>query len=293
MADSVEMQDIRGLDIDKTVKGFALSEYIFKKDCTISNTSSDHVRWYQETAADLTPTAPQVISNVSPLSVFPTLETTWTRNTSYVKKYAAEGFISMEDMKSSDIDVVARTLLRLTRAVVKQVDSDIWDVITESQSPSNIQTFDVTDVGGFQWDGESVSGADIIKDLSHAKKMLLDYNYNPEGASLYLSGKDYESVVTWLISHKGSSIPQYASDKVSSGTVMQLLGLNIKVSNNVTASGAAVVVPQRACTWKTHTDTTSRAIEEAGIGTKFRVWELGIGILTDPKAVVYLQNTQF
>lgn len=293
MADSVEMSQIRGIDIDKTVKGFALSEYIFKSDCTISKTAADNIRWYQETAADLEATAPQSLQ-VAPLATFPTLEVTWTRNTSYVEKYAAEGFISMEDIKSADIDVIARTLLRLTRAVTKKVDSVIWNVITEDQSPVNIQTFDVTDVGGFQWDGTAAaSGADIIADLSHAKKLLTDYNYNPQGASLYVNGKGYESIVKWLISFKGSSIPNYASDKVSTGTVMQLLGLNIKVSPNVTVSGAAVVVPQRACTWKSYQDITSVGIQDPGRGTKIRVWEMGVPILTDPKAVVYMTNTQY
>lgn len=289
MADSVEMQDIRGLDIDKTVKGFALKEYIFKNDCQKSSTSADHIRWYQETAADLTATAPSQVDNISPLSQFPTLEVTWTRNTSYIKKYAAEGFISMEDMKSADIDVMARTLLRLTRAVVKQVDSDIWDVMTESQTPSNIQTFATTWDGDGQW--SETSGA-VVKSLAHAKKLLTDYNYNPEGATLYLSPQDYENVLHWLIDTKGSSIPNFSSDKVTSGTVMQLMGLNIKVSTNVTTDKAAVVIPQRACTWKSFTDTTSAAIEEKGIGTKIRVWELGVAILTDPKAVVFITDTQ-
>lgn len=285
MADSVEMQEIRGLDIDKAVKGFALMEYIFKNDCTVSSTSADSIRWYQETSADLTATSPSAVANVSPLSIFPTLEVTWTRNTSYVKKYAAEGFISMEDMKSADVDVVARTLLRLTRAVVKQVDSDIWDVMTESRSVVNINS--VTSTAA--WD--AASGQDPIEDILEAKQKIWEANYNPEGASLYLSPKDHKSLLTWLISTKGSSVPAFASERVRTGTVMNILGLNVKVSNNVTADYAAVVVPQVACTWKSHTPTTSRAIEEPGIGTKFRVWELGIAILTDPKAVTLISNT--
>ena len=31
MADTTGMQDIRGLNIDKTVTGFALTEYVFKQ----------------------------------------------------------------------------------------------------------------------------------------------------------------------------------------------------------------------------------------------------------------------
>lgn len=283
MADTVEMQDIRGMDIDKTVKGFALTEYVFKGVCQVSSTSADHVRWYSETAADLTATAPSKVANISPLSAFPNLEVSWTRSTSYIKKYAAEGFISMEDMKSADIDVMARTLLRLTRAVVKQVDTDIFSVITEALSPVNINHEAVT----HEWDDQT--NANPITDLMSAKKRIQDNDYDPEGAYLFLNPTSMKDLISWLV-YKGSDIPMFASEKVVSGSVTKLLGLNIKVSNNVTSDYGVIVIPQKACTWKSFQDTTSRAIEEPGIGTKFRVWELGVAILTDPKAVCLLSN---
>ena len=139
MADTVEKQDIRGLNIDKAIKGFALTNYVFKNLVNKSPMTGDQLRWYQETAADLTATAPSYLQT-SPLSTFPTLEASWTRNNSYPLKYAAEGTISMEDISSSDLDVFARTMLRLTRAIVKQVDTHIWDIMTESQSASNINS---------------------------------------------------------------------------------------------------------------------------------------------------------
>lgn len=291
MADTVEQQNIRGLDIDKTVKGFALIEYIFKNDCTVSPTSSDAVRWYQETSADLEATTPQAIANISPLSIFPNIEPSWTRNTSYPRKYGAECFISMEDIKTADIDVLARSLLRLTRAVVKQVDTRIWNVLTENQSPSNINSFATTAVGGDQWDAASYAG-NPIKDLLEAIRLITTNGYNAVGASLYLSPTDYRNLLDWLITGKGSSIPSFSSEKVRTGKVMEILGLNVKVSPNVTADYAAVVVPQVACTWKSVQDTTSRIIEEPGIGSKIRVWEHGEAILTDPKAVVLITDTQ-
>lgn len=290
MADSIEMADIRGLDIDKVVKGFALVDYTFKQDCTVSTTSADQIRYYTETSADLTATAPSVVANVSPLSVFPTLEETWTRNSTYVRKYAAEGFLSMEDIKSSDIDVLTRTLLRLTRAVLKQVDTRIYNVMTESLSPSNIQTFATTAVGGDQWDAASAAG-EIIKDLVHAKKLIYDYGYNPEGASLIVNQVQYRDILNWLISGKGSNIPAFASEKVRTGVMMELVGLNVKVSPNATTDYALIIVPQVACTWKSHTPITSRAIEDPGLGTKIRVWEIGEAYLTDPKAVVLITDT--
>jgi len=285
MVDSVEMQDIRGLDIDKTVKGFALIDYTFKNDCTVSSTTSDHIRWYQETAADLTATAPAAVANISPLSTFPTLEPTWTRNTTYIRKYAAEGFISMEDMKSSDIDVVARSLLRLTRAVLKQVDTRIYAVMTAA----GVQTFATSAVAGHgKW--TETSGA-IVYDILQAKKLLYDYGYNPEGASLIINQVEYRGMLDWLISTKGSSIPQFSSEKIRNGVVMNLLGVNVKVSPNATTTQALLIVPGQACTWKSHTPITSRAIDEPGIGTRIRVWELGEAYMTDPNASVVITTT--
>lgn len=287
MPDSLEQQNIRGLDIDKTVKGFALVDYIFKNDCTVTEMSGDSVRWYQRTAGDLTVTSPSVLAGISPLSVFPTLEQSWTRNTSYIKKYGAECFISMEDIKSADIDVLAGMLRDLTRAVIKQVDTDIYNTMTENQSPSSINTTASTAA----WD--AASGQDPIKDILVAKQKIFESNYNADnGGYLYLSPKDHTSLLTWLISTKGSNIPTYSSARIGDGKIMNILNLDVRVSNNVAADSACVAVTSRAVTWKTHTDTTSRIIEEAGMGSKIRVWEIGVAILTDPKAVHLTTNTQ-
>lgn len=288
MADSVEMQDIRGLDIDKTVKGFALREYRFKSLCNVSSMSGDSVRWYQETSTELTATTPSKVADISPLARFTTLEPTWTRNTSYVKKYGVESFISAEDMKSADIDVVARTLLRLTRAVVKQVDSDIFTVMTDTLGTGSAGINTVTSTAAWN----AASGQDPIEDLLECFQDIDEYDYDSDGAVICLSPKDYKSLITWLISTKGVNVPQYASALLQGGGKMSILGRRVMVSNNVTADYALVVIPQQACTWKSYTDTTSRAIEDAGIGTKFRVWELGIAILTDPRAVALISNTQ-
>ena len=44
MADKIEMADIRGLEIDKVVKGFGKFMYIFKNDCTVTNATGDSGR---------------------------------------------------------------------------------------------------------------------------------------------------------------------------------------------------------------------------------------------------------
>lgn len=284
MADTIEQADIRGLQIDTTVKGFGLTEYIFKSDVDVVKMTGESVRWYQETAADLTATAPSVVANVSPLSRFPTLEVSWTRNTSYARKYAVEGFLSMEDINTSDISVLARTVLRLTRAVTKQVDTRIWDVISEGRSAVNINSGASTAA----WDAGS--GQDPIKDILTMKKTIQDNDFSAEGAILYLNTTDYKNLMTWLISTKGSAIPNFSSSMVSNGTVMSILGVTIKVSTNVTSDYALMMAPG-AATWYEQEPLTSKVIDDLGLGKKIRVWEAGECVLHTPKKVYLLTNT--
>lgn len=296
MADASGQADIRGIDIDKLAKGFADEEILFKRFCTVTPTSAREIRWYKKTSGfldstDTTGITDSQIDNVAPGALPDVVEQTWTRQTSYVRKYFVESpIISSEDIKDSDIDILATNIRDLVRAVSRRVDTRIWDVMTESQSATNINSITTTAVGGDQWD--AASGQDIIKDLMRAKRLIRVQGYNPEGAVLFLSPTDHESVLTWLISTKGSSIPSFASSKVETGVVMEILGLRVVVSQNVTTDYAAVVVPQRACTWKTFMPIQARQVEEVGIGTKIRVWEEGEAILTDPKAVTLIVDTQ-
>lgn len=285
VADNVEKQDIRGLDIDKLLKGFSLTEYIFKNLVTKSPTSADTIRWYQETPADLTASAPSTFANVSPLSSFPIAEVTWTRNTSYTRKYAVEGFISMEDIATADVDVLARSVLRLTRAVAKQVDTRIYNVLTESQSPSLIGTSAA--VGG-SW---VHANANPIADILSGAQAVMESDYDPSGLVVAMTPKNHKELLNYIITTKGSSIPAFSSEKVRSGVVMNIVGADVVVSNNVVAASVFVGLPARACTWKSRTPLTSTTIPDPGIGTKIRVWEEGEAILTDPKASYLITAT--
>ena len=287
MADKVEQADIRTLDIDKVVKGFALTQYIFKNLVTVSSTDGDNIRWYQETAADLTATAPSVVADVAPLAVFTTLEASWTRQNSFPRKYAVEGFISLEDLRSTDIDVQARTVLRLTRAVVKQVDTRIYNILTESQSPSLIGTAGAVGTG---WD-DTTNGNPII-DIMSGSQAISENDYDmSSGYIIAMNPKNHKDLLNYIITVKGSSIPSFSSEKVKSGVVMNLLGGSVVVSNNVVANSVFLGLPAKAVTWKTLMGITSKVIDDPGLGIKIRVWEEGEAILTDPKASYLITGT--
>lgn len=290
MADKSGMAEIRGIDIDKVAKGFAEEDMIFKRYCLETNTSAREIRWYQKTAGYLSGTTTtgmtsELMDNTDQLAMPTVVEQSWTRNTSYVRKYfVSSPVISEEDIKDSDIDVLLGNIHDLTRAIARRVDTRIWNVMTESQSAVNINHVAITN----EWD--DYSNCSPVADLMQAKAYIRTYGYDPEGAILFLNPNEHMYLINWLIATKGSSIPSFSSSTLEKGVVMEILGLKVVVSQNVTADYAAVVVPKQACTWKTFIPITARQVEEVGIGTRIRVWEEGEAILTDPKCVTLLSN---
>ena len=290
MADSNAQADIRGIDIDKIAKGYADEELVMKKYVENSTTSAREIRWYQKTAGfldsvDTTAITASQISNVDFKARPVVVEQSWTRNTSYIRKYFVESpLISEEDIKDSDVDILMTNVRDLVRAVGRQVDYRIYNVLTENDTPVNIQTLAITN----EWDDPA--NAIVIDDIMSCKSKITDYAYNPEGAIFLMRPEVHRYMINWLISQKGASIPNFASQKIETGVVMEILGVRVVTSTIVTSDKAVIFVPQRAATWKSFSPITSAIIEDKGIGSKIRVWEEGEAILTDPKAVVLLTN---
>lgn len=289
MADKSGQADIRGLDVDKLAKGFAEEALLMKRFCNVSKTKAREVRWYQKTSGflDSTDTSGITASQIKDVAVKArpvVVEQSWTRNTSYVKKYFVESpLISMEDIKDADIDILAGNVRDLVRAVGYQVDVAIYDAITDNAS---ILTGAATADG---WD-DAATG-DPITDLLTAKQQIRAQGYDPEGAVLLINSIEHKNLVKFLINVKGSSIPSFSSQKVKTGVVMELLGLQVVVSEVATTDEATVFVPKRAVTWKQFTPLTSVVMDDPGLGKKIRVWEEGVALITDPKAIYKITDT--
>ena len=288
MVDNSGQQDIRGVNIDKLAKGFADEENKFKMLCTISPTSAREIRFFRKTAgfldsADTTAITASQIANTAERARPVVVEQSWTRVTAYARKYFVESpFISIEDIQGTDVDILATNVRDLVRAVARQVDKRIYDVITADNGNTNAATA--------AWD--AASGQDPVEDILNAKQLIRADGYDPEGAYILMNALAHKSLMTWLITTKGSMIPSWASDKMGSGTVQNILGLKVIVSENVDADEVAVVVPQRCMTWKAFTPLTSAVITDPGIGKKIRVWEEGEAIMTDTNACCIITNTE-
>jgi HK97 family phage major capsid protein len=288
MADTTGMADIRGLNIDKAVTGFALGEYVFKQLCTEANLSAWNDRYFKETAADLSGGTGNNVKGVPRLAAFPMGEVSWTQVNATAEKYGMETRISWEDARTNDVDVIARSLLRVARAITKAVDAAIWNVITENQNPTTINS--VTISAGYEWDSLTIANQNPIQDILNAKKAIYEDNYNPDSNGyLLLNPKDYANLLGNANIRNAGQF--YTSDVTRNGNVGFLLGLKVLVSNNVTADKAAVVVGKECATWKSVAPLQTITIEDQGIGYIIRSWEAGVCELRNPEAVCLIINT--
>lgn len=286
--------DIRGIDIDKLAKGFGTEAYILKKHVVNSKTKSREIRWYRKGITLATAMNPLDVATTQGLTLSAMQNTSlkarpfvteqaWERTSSYVKKFFVESpLISMEDIKDSDVDVLGTNVRDLVNAVTAKVDRRIYDVIGEctvtSGTPLPVTANTTAATAGWATTGT----CNPILDLMNAKMEIRQAGYNPEGAVCLMNPLEHKNLINFLISVKGSSIPSFAVEKIKSGVVMELLGLNILVSNYATAAYVITWVPSRTCTYKTFMPLTSVVIDEPGIGKKIRVWTEGEAYVTDP-----------
>ena len=224
-----------------------------------------------------------MIGNTASKALPVAVEPSYTRNTSYVRKFFAESpLISTEDLKDSDPDIWADMLRDLPRAVNYQIDTRIYAELTSAGA----QTAAATQDG---WD-DTATG-DPILDFLTAKQKIRAKGYDTQGMICYINSIEEKNLLHWLISVKGSSIPNFSSDKVQSGLLMELLGVKVVVSENATTDQAVFFIPQKAVVWKEFTPLQTAVIDDPGIGKKVRVWAEGEAIRPNPNAVYVLTDT--
>jgi len=291
-------KDIRGINIDKLAKGFGVINNTFKNHVMVSKTKAREIRWYRKgltlaTAMNKldTPVTQTVTASMMGNTAFKAMpfvvEQKWERKESYVKKYFVESpWISLEDIKDSDPDLMGTNVRELVEAVGFKIDRRIYDVLTgatTSGTPDPAAASIPTTVATAGW--STTATCNPILDLLVGQRKISAGGYNATELTTLMNPLEYQNLLNFLISVKGSSIPDVASDLVKTGVVMSILGNNIVVSNNATADWVIQWVKNRACTFKSFIGITTAIKTDEGIGKKIRVWEEGEALLTDPLAV--------
>jgi hypothetical protein len=285
MADQIGQQDVYGENINRAVKGFGLKKFKMKQVLMEVSSNKLTETYYRETAAELSAHGETFsIQGVARGAAFPHVDPSWTEVQGRHVKFAAETLVFLEDKLLDQIDIQARSILRVARAIANQVDSYIY---TELSGATGIST----GAASATWDAAVVASRDPIFDILTAIQTLDESNYDAlENGFLLLSPKDHTNLIR---NSKVINNPSFkTADVVSNGVVGQIAGLTIIKSTSVTADEAMIIIGQRAATWQGAIPLTSAVEETKGVNFVIKSWEMGFVQVTDPAAIYVITNTQ-
>jgi len=272
---------IRDIDITKGAMAFEEEALIFKPLISSKPTKSREVKYWSKTTGYLTLTAPAKLSNIAPGARPFVAETSWTPTTKYTIKYMLDSpMINLEDESDSEVQVFMDNAKDVVESIANDEDGDIWDVASENQSPDLINST----AANATW--AAASGQDPFEDIMEAKMEIRQQTKRSiRNGVLLVNAQGEKDLLVWLVSTKGSSIPNFASEKVGSGTLSGIAGLKVVVSENVTATFAMVADLKQAVEYRQFKPLQTWIITEEGIGRKIRVSTNGIAILKKPKYI--------
>ena len=278
---------IRDVDIQKGAIAEFEEALIIKALISSQPTKAREVKFWQKTTGYLTLTAPAKLSNIAPGARPFVAETSWTPQTKYTIKYMLDSpMINMEDESDSEVQVFRDNAKDTSEAIANDVDSDVWNVISEDQTATNITS--VTTKAA--WD--AASGQDPFLDIMAAKTEIREQTKRSiRNGALLMNAKAEQDLLVWLVSTKGSSVPNFASEKVGTGTIDKFAGLQVVVSETITSDYAMVGDLKQAANYRTFKPFTTVIINEPLIGRKIRSSTNGIAILIKPKFITLIDGT--
>ena len=278
---------IRGINIEKGAIAEFEEALIIKSLISSKPTNSREIKFFQKTTGYLTLTLPAKLSNIAPGAKPFVAETSWTPQTIFTIKYMLDSpMINMEDESDSEVSVFRDNAKDVSEAIANDVDNDVWNVISENQSASNINS--VTTVAA--WD--AASGQNPFKDVLSAKtKIRQQTKRSIKNGVLLMNAQAEEDLLDWLVTVKGSSIPNFASDKVGNASLDKFSSLKVIISENITSDFAMVGDLNQAAAYRTFKPFQTVIITEPLIGRKIRSMTNGNTILIKPKFLTLINGT--
>jgi len=285
MGDTQGQFNLRGENVTSAIKGFAEQAFVLKEVLLVQTSSKWTESYYEESPTILVGGTGSAIKETPRGSRFPYVQPNWTPKSGIHIKYPAEGVVFLEDALTDAIDVQGRTLKRVAQAIASAVDLDIYSGLSGA---TGIGTAAAANTG---WDAAVESTRKPISDILKGIQNMSENNYPVlENGWLLLTPHDYRALME---NSKVINNPSFkTADIVTNGTVGQVAGLKIKVTNSVSDDEAMIIMGQKAATWKTAVPLTTAVIEDAGIKFTIRAWEIGQLQVTDPLAIYVITDTQ-
>jgi len=279
--------ELRKEVVDIVIKGRADPTYKWKQAVAISKTNANKNTFWREDPDSLDEPAGGSIKGIPRGGDFPQGTVQWEEHTAVLQKYGFRDFVFWEDIRTNDINVMKRTIYKITDKTIKTVDEEIKDILSEGGTPVDIQSVTIT--GSRRW---AASSAAIMDDMMHAKQLIGEKDYDTSNLMMFISEQDHRNMVNYIY-EKGAQAPSFGTEVAKNGRVGGLAGIkNIVVTNSLkNASFALVVVPKVCGTWKENFALSSDLTSEPFKGTRVTVCEVGVTQLTDPKAICMIKDT--
>jgi len=276
MADQAGEADLRKEDIDSVVKNYALENLSMTQVCTIVKTSSSANVYYQETDSDITKTVTSGLTGTSfgghpSGALFPNVEHSWTETTERVKQHGADNVIDWNVWKLSAIDVKARMLERIGRAIAKSVDTAI---ITELATTTN------TAESAGSWDNATESLQMPLKDILVGIAGMQIDNWNPyKNCYLIVHPTNFMELMN-------NPVIRNATQTIitSAGRTTTIAGCSVIVNNASTENTALMCIGKSAMTWYEAQPLTTYVKEDPGQTLLIRAYQMGVPVLINNNA---------
>jgi len=168
---------LRSEFFDKTLKGFANRMYKFKQVVNVVTTSA-WINWFMREQNSVLTAKGQGISfgGIPRGASFPHSVQQYDEIKSVIKKFGAEQIIPWEDILTGNVDFSQRAMYKISEAVTKAVDDEIWNGLSEDRSPVNIATISMGNAtNGGAWNETSAA---IVDNLLRAKQLIAEANYD-------------------------------------------------------------------------------------------------------------------
>jgi len=280
-------EDMLRENIDSGVKAVVKIEEKWRALCAQDSSSAYTETYFRETNDDATDGGTgSPIRGLQPMSPFPFIKVTETEVSTITEKYAAESLISMEAIADLTVPMLQRHIYRIGRKIIYQIDTAIHTEVSGSAGNT------VAIGAGNEWDSDTIANRDPVKDFLDAIQTLRVDGIDALAGNgkIVMNGQDYTNVIS---NSKILNHPTFQSvSAVANGVVASLVGLDIVVSEVVTADQAYVLVAKQGMVWKTREGMKTHMDVTPGKSTLISAWERGVFQLQVPNEICKITNTR-
>jgi len=282
MADIPGEQDLRAEDIDAIVKNYALEQFTGRQICSVIPTSSEKNTYYQETDSDISQMTVDGITNSgftnSEGAIFEHVTHSWTETAERVKMHGATHTMSWQVWKLSAIDVKARMLERVARAIVESEDTAIYtELATTTNTAAAVQT----------WDNATESLQQPLKDILIARSALKLKNWSTSSnLKMIIHPTNFMELMNNPVVRNAG---QFYTDGVTrNGVVGKIADFTIIESNAMTENQVLFCISQTAMSLYEAAGISTHVKEEPGETISIKAFNMSVPVLINNNAAYKL-----